>query len=211
MIIPWEVRETLYSMLLSPRQNAILVGTILGDGHLEKNGHGVRLKVGHGLNQSEYTMWKYNEFKNVVPSVPRLVKEFHKRRQKSDESLHFATFSDLELLKWRNVFYKDKVKIIPKNISEILTSPLSLAVWFMDDGYKRNDCNALRISTDSFSFNEQELLVRCLHKNFGIRSTIHKKSRAYNIYVPQSFTQKFCAIVKPHIINSLLYKVSLTL
>ena len=211
MIMPWEVRETLYSMLLSKRQKAILVGTVLGDGHLEINGRGVRLKIGHGLGQRGYIFWKYDELKNIVPSKPRLVKEFHKRRQKSDESLHFATFSDTELLKWHGLFYKNKVKVIPKNIDEILTSPLSLAVWFMDDGYKRNDCNALRISTDSFSFNDQRLLVDCLNKNFGISSTIHKKGKAYNIYVPKNSAQKFCNVIKPYVVDSLLYKVSLTL
>ncbi|MBI2674496.1 MAG: hypothetical protein HYX22_02045 [Candidatus Yanofskybacteria bacterium] len=209
MIIPWEVRETLYSMLLSQRQTDILIGTILGDGHLEKNGHGVRLKVGHGKKQTEYTYWKYFEMKNLTPSPPRSVKEFHKSRKMFDESVHFATFSDLELVKWRDLFYESGVKAIPKNISDILRSPLSLAVWYMDDGYKRNDCNALRISTDSFSLNDHHLLVNCLEKNFEINAQIHKKDKTNNIYIPNKFTKKFCDIVRPYIVDSLLYKVSL--
>jgi len=81
----------------------------------------------------------------------------------------------------------------------------------MDDGYKRNDCNALRISTDIFPFDEQSLLVECLEKNFGIYSAIHKKGiNAHNIYIPEKSAKRFCEIIKPHIINSLLYKVSLT-
>ena len=91
-----------------------------------------------------------------------------------------------------------------------MVSPLSLAIWFMDDGYKRNDCNAFRLNTDLFTYDEQKLLVSCLKENFGIGSTIHKKGKTFNIYIPERSSRKFCEIVKPHILDSLLYKVSLT-
>ena len=81
-IIPWEVRETLYNMLLSKRQKEILIGTILGDGHLEKNGNGIRLRVDHGMNQSEYLKWKFKEFENLATNKPRVVRAFHKRNNK---------------------------------------------------------------------------------------------------------------------------------
>ena len=80
----------------------------------------------------------------------------------------------------------------------------------MDDGYKRNDCNAIRINTDLFQLNEQKLLVDCLKSNFWIDSVIHKKGKTYNIYVPVKSSKRFCEIIKPYILDSLLYKVSLT-
>lgn len=208
-IIPWEVRETLYSML-SQRQKDILIGTILGDGHLEQNGRGVRLRVDHGMTQQDYVLWKYGEFQNLVPSKPRTIRSFHMKEQKSYERLHFSTYSNGIFQDWRGLFYKNKIKIIPENINEILVSPLSLAVWIMDDGYKRNDCNAIRINTDLFQYHEQELLVNCLRKNFSVDSVIHKKGKTHNIYIPVKSSKKFCEIVKPHILDSLLYKVSLT-
>ena len=203
------MRETLYNML-SQRQKDILVGTILGDGHLEQNGRGVRLRVDHSMAQSEYISWKYREFENIATNKPRLIKSFHKKENKFYERMHFSTYSNGLLVDWRNMFYKDKIKFVPKDIATILTSPLSLAVWFMDDGYKRNDCNALRISTDLFFLKEQKILVGCLKTNFGVNSTIHKKGKTYNIYIPEKASKKFCEIVKPYFINSLLYKVSLT-
>ena len=210
VIIPWEVRETLYSMLLTQEQKDILVGTILGDGHLEQNGKGVRLKVDHGMTQQDYVLWKYKIFKNFVPSEPRIIYSFHKKMQKNYERLHFATYSNIIFREWRDLFYRNKIKIIPQNINEILVSPMSLAVWMMDDGYKRNDCNALRINTDLFSLGEQELLVDCLKENFGISTTIHKKGKTFNIYVPEKSSRNFCNLIRPYIIDSLLYKVSLT-
>lgn len=196
--------------MLSQRQKEILIGTILGDGHLEQNGKGVRLRVDHGMSQSDYVMWKFEEFKNLATNKPRIIRSFHKKNKKHYERLHFSTYSNGLFVEWRNLFYKDKIKIIPQNISKILISPLSLAIWFMDDGYKRNDCNALRINTDLFIFQEQQTLVKCFKNNFGIDSTIHKKGKTYNIYIPEKSSKKFCDLVKPYFLDSLLYKVSLT-
>ena len=194
-------------MLLSQRQKEILIGTILGDGHLEKNGNGVRLRVDHGIKQDDYVRWKFGEFKNLAANKPRIIKSFHKKENKFYERLHFSTHTEGLFMEWRELFYKNKVKIVPENISQILNSPLSLATWFMDDGYKRNDCNALRISTDSFTLEEQQLLVKCLKDNFDIDSTIHKKGETYNIYIPEKSSKKFCELIKPHFLDSLLYKV----
>lgn len=197
-------------LALNQKQKAILVGTILGDGHLEQNGRHVRLRLDQGIKQADYLAWKYDEFKNLATANPRFIKEFHKRKNVFVERMHFSTYSDEVFDKWQALFYKNRTKIVPRNISEILVSPLSLAVWFMDDGYKRNDCNALRISTDSFSLREHKLLVDCLLKNFSIHSVVHRKGEAFNIYIPQASSQKFCDIIRPYMIDSLLYKVSLT-
>jgi len=177
---------------------------------LEKNGRDVRLRLDQGIKQKDYLTWKYREFKNLATSKPRIITEFHKIKQVNITRAHFSTYTNKIFTFWKNIFYKERIKIIPKNINNILKSPLSLAVWFMDDGYKRNDCNALRISTDSFTLEEQQLLVKCLKKNFGVNSKIHKKGKTFNIYIPNNSAKRFCQIIKPFIVNSLLYKVSLT-
>jgi hypothetical protein len=64
------VRETIYSMLLSQRQQDILIGTMLGDGHLEQNGKNVRLRIDHGMSQTRYINWKYREFKTLATKKP---------------------------------------------------------------------------------------------------------------------------------------------
>ena len=89
----------------------------------------------------------------------------------------------------------------------MLNHKISLAVWFMDDGYKRNDCAAVRLNTDAFTYSGQKLLIRCLEKNFKIKSRIHKKSRWFNIYIPKDEARKFCRLVKPYILPSFRYKL----
>ena len=110
--------------MLSKRQKEILIGTILGDGHLEKNGNGVRLRVDHGMSQTEYLKWKYEELKNLATNKPRVIRAYHKRNKKFYERLHFSTFSNCLLEGWRNRFYQGSIKVIPKDIDKILISPL---------------------------------------------------------------------------------------
>ena len=196
-------------MRLTEKEDAIIVGSILGDGCLEHNGSHVRIRFEHGISQKEYLLWKYEQLKNIVAGPPMKVHAFHRKNQKFYDSLRFYTRSNEAFEKYSETFYKDKRKIIPKNISELLTHPLSLAVWFMDDGYKRNDCNALRLSTDSFNKNEQEILSDILNRNFNISNKLHKKGKTWNIYIPQSSARRFVDIGKPYIIPELKYKIAL--
>ena len=53
-------------------QRSILVGLLLGDGHLETitRDRTYRLKVEHSLKQKEYVDWLYEQFKDFVSAAP---------------------------------------------------------------------------------------------------------------------------------------------
>ena len=138
---------------LTKKQQSIILGTILGDGCLERNGKFVRLRLEHGINQEAYLFWKHRALKSIVGPVMK-VHSYHKVNERFYDSYRTYTFSNQAFEKYANMFYHNKKKIIPQNIIDLFKDPLSLAVWFMDDGYKRNDCNALRLNTDSFTKDE---------------------------------------------------------
>lgn len=138
------------------------------------------------------------------------VHAYHKISKKFYDSFRIYSFSDQVFDEYWNSFYLEKKKVIPSNITSLLSDPLSIAVWFMDDGYKRNDCNALRLNTDSFSKDEQQILQAVLKDNFGIETILHKKGKYWNIYIPQKESRKFIEIIKPYIIPTLEYKIALT-
>lgn len=196
-------------MELSGRQHAIIVGSMLGDGMLEKRWRHPRLRFGHGIPQQEYLFWKYDELKSIAGKSPIRVNEWHKKAKKRYESFHFSTRAIPNLMKYWKAFYPEGHKIIPQNISSMLVDPLALAVWFMDDGYKRNDCNALRLNTDAFSRREQTRLQIVLERNFGIKTKLHKKGKYWNVYIPRAYAKKFVDIVQPYIIPTLSYKIAL--
>ena len=50
---------------LTSRQQDILIGSLLGDGNLQRLSSGrARLQWDHSVNQAEYSWWKYDEFAN---------------------------------------------------------------------------------------------------------------------------------------------------
>lgn len=197
-------------MLITQRQDAIIIGTLIGDGCLERNRKKVRLRLEHGKNQKSYLLWKFRELKNIMTGSVMKVRAYHKINERFYNSYRAYTFCDEAMQYYQSAFYLNNKKIIPNNICELLKNPLSLAVWFMDDGYKRNDCNAFRLNTDSFKLEEQKLLQKVFSKNFSIETKIHKKGKYWNIYVPERESKKFATIIKPYIIPTLTYKITLT-
>lgn len=199
-----------FPMQLTVEQDAFVIGTLLGDGCLERRAHGVRLRIEHSLSQESYVRWKQLVLGELVTGTIMPVKAFHKKYRKFYESVRLYTFTDVVLLNYWDHFYPEGEKCIPLIIEKLLRHPLSLAVWLMDDGYKRNDCNAFRLNTDSFTKNEQELLCDALRNNFGIKSSVHKKGKYWNIYIPQKSAYQFADLVRPYIIPDLAYKIALT-
>ena len=98
------------------------------------------------------------------------------------------------------------VKIIPYNIFYWLT-PLSLAVWFMDDGSKYK--NSARIATNCFTFEEITFLCDVLKKKFCIVASPCKSGvgKGHIIYIHVESMKLFTRIVKPHMVPSMYYKL----
>ena len=197
---------------LTSEERAIVIGSILGDGCLERrSSKSVRLKIGHGLQQKKYLAWKHQLLQGLVTTKrPVFVRgAVHPKNGKRYNRVESRTYSTQIFDPFLNMFYVGNRKQVPQNIPQILTHPLSLVVWFMDDGYKRNDCAAFRLNTDSFSLEEQKLLKECLSRNFLINASIHAKGRYYNLYFPRNEAEKLRNIIERYVIPSMRYKISL--
>ena len=99
----------------------ILIGSILGDGHIELTHNSVNYcyKEGHAVSQKEYLLWKYHKLK-------RLECVFHDYSPNRVvlKSPNLPIFTEL-----RRLFYNTGRKYIPKDIIDSLT-PLSIAVVY---------------------------------------------------------------------------------
>lgn len=190
---------------LTQRQEEILVGKLLGDGFLEQNGSNVRLKIDHGGNQKDYVFWLYEEFKSVALKPYKLLFQ-DKRNGQTYIHWRFATYSLPILNSWKELFYIEKRKVINSQIIEQIT-PLSLAVWYMDDGFRRTDCRGLYLCTSGYSMEEQYLLQECLSRKFDIQTSLHFAAKNVRIYISSSQVNKFCNIVRSFILPSFKYKL----
>lgn len=101
-------------------------------------------------------------------------------------------------------FYVNKVKIVPKNIFDLLT-PVGLAFWIMDDGSKHN--NGLHLNVYGFSISDVKLLLIVLDQKFSFKCSIHLKGYMYRIYIWEESMDSLRKLVLPHMVPSMLYKL----
>ena len=190
---------------LTSLQREIIVGLVLGDGHLETQNDGktYKLKVEHSIHQKEYLDWLYEKFREWVRMPPKV-----KFKNDKPFSYHFSTYSHELLRFYGQQFYNHKKKVIPENIEELIT-PLSIAIWFMDDGsWKSKKHNTYIIHTLGFKRGELERIQKVFAEKFGIETSLHKQKQKYlRLYILSKSAQTFRNVVSPYIIPSLKYKL----
>jgi hypothetical protein len=215
MAIPREARRITYStdirnrkrIKLDEYQTAIIVGTILGDACLHDNWSRTnsRLQIRHALAQKEYVLWKYKALKSLVLTKPQ-----HYGRT---NSVWFRTISHPELTKLQQIFYRDGKKIIPANdIVAFLSSSITIAVWFMDDGnavMRKGKLCGYNLNTQSFTREENELLAEVFSALYDISCTVERNHDYYRLAIWQAPSRKkFSDLIQEHILPSLKYKIS---
>src|SRR5260370_8368620 len=99
----------------------LLIGTLLGDGYLDKTTKGYSLRIHHGIAQKEYVDYKYQLIKSFVNSAPKI----------SGKAYYFRTVSHPDLTFLRNNFYIHQKKVLPKNLLEENFNALSFAIWII--------------------------------------------------------------------------------
>lgn len=195
---------------MTKKQKEILIGTILGDSFLQKTGNkNARLRFEHSLFQREYLEWKVNELKNYFPSKINVLKRFNKVWNKTYNYVRAQSSSSSEFGKLRAIFYKDAKKIIPDNISNLLKTSLSLAIWFMDDGYYYHRDKMSYIYIPNYDQKSLDKLVFALKENFNLFPSLKKKKKGLVLVFNVLETKKLVEIIKSHIIPSMEYKISL--
>ena len=170
-----------------------MIGSVLGDAWIERGS----FRFKQSKEKKNYVWWMYNELKSLCRSYPR---------QGWNEQVSFQTLMHPEIGKMRNLFYPEGRKRIPDEIIHVLKDPISLAIWFMDDGtldYRVKDHYAFRIATYSFSKKENELLAETLSKNFGVAATVQQSKMRdkiyYRLHIGEEGRDKFVNIVAPYI------------
>ena len=200
------LRKQKASLVMTVRQKQILVGMLLGDAHLERQRGALtaRLKIEHSLIQKAYVDWKYQEWRDWVRTPPK-TRVRRNRLGTSSMNVGFSTLSHPELEEFRVMFYRDHRKEIPQNLE---LTPLSMAVWFMDDGSRKSSqCRGLYLNTQSFSSAEVAFLQMVIRRDVGVETTVRQQRDGLQIYVPASSTPGLTAFITREVLPSMRYKL----
>jgi hypothetical protein len=197
------------SLRLNKAQRSMIVGTLLGDGHLEtQNGLTYRLKVEHSVKQLAYVQWKYQQIQDFVHTPPQ-----SKKKQLGNiehENYYFQTLSVVQLRFYGKQFYDEQGhKRVPRQIRHWLT-PLAMTVWFMDDGsIKSKHHRALILNTQSFSKHDVLILQEAMKANFAVESKIRKQKEGLQILIVSQDAERLVAVMQPHILPEFTYKLGI--
>ena len=96
-------------------------------------------------------------------------------------------------------------KIVPDNIDKLLVDPLSLAVWFMDDGAA--DYAGASLQTHSFGKLDVEKLRRTLKLNFGLKTTSRLNKGWWIIYFLKSTMPRLHKQIDRYMLEDFKYKL----
>lgn len=195
---------------LNTEQREVLIGIMLGDGFLErvKSSYNTRLRVEQSYpEKEEYLLSLFEIFKPMVTNYPKIItRKADKRTGKVYKSLAFKTSALNCLNEYHNLFYNNKIKIVPKNIKEFLTAR-GLAYWIMDDGGKGSGGQTI-LHTRGFTKNEVIILQDTLKCNFCLITSIQEKTKnQWIIIINKKQVKLLNEIIQPYMHKSMSYKM----
>lgn len=200
-------------VILPDEVKQVLIGILLGDAHIVR-----RSSTGNSRLVYAQTAIKHKEYFDYVLSffLPFCVNDYtpqsrlivDNRTKKTYSAISFTTMQFPCFNVYRELFYDlNKKKIVPGNISELLT-PRGLAFWIMDDGSKQNE--GLHISVYGFTNADVDKLMFTLQDKFHLKCSIHyNRDNKPRIYIFKESMPSLITLVKPYFIKEMLYKLGL--
>ncbi len=200
-------KESLNQMKISSIQKDILIGTILGDAHLQKTGEkNSRLRLEHGANQKEYLFWKVKNLSPFFQGRPTYIERMHPLSGATYKYWRHQSQSGPYLGKLRKIFYRDGKKKIPENIEKFIT-PRSIAVWYMDDGYYYNRDRCSYLYLGNVEKNDAENVKEALANKLKLLVKVLAKKKGFALYFPPQEAKKLKSLIEPFIIDLFKYKL----
>ena len=191
---------------LSVRTKEIILGSLLGDGSLAINDKyaNARFSFRHSTAQEIYFFWKVRELKEISSEHCFWLQGKEKPDGWGEKKYRFQSralpqLTELFFLTHGNG-YRTQILIRRKWLNQL--SPLSLAIWWQDDGSLVSDSRQGVICTDGFSLEEVKILDRYMKKVWNINTAIGtvKQTGRYRLWIRSTKElEKFLRIIIPHI------------
>jgi hypothetical protein len=198
-------RKSLKHFKLSAETRAVLDGCLLGDGSYNR-------RSAHTASFSMSQLSRHQDWINLIKTTfDRYGIGYGSHYHRSDDpriqdSLRIWSYSYVELSPERDRWYPDGVKIIPSDLS--VKDTRTLAHWHMGDGNASTPRGRLEVKlhTNGFLESDVELLVAKLHDQIQIHSFISHWRNQPILVLQHKNAAKFLDLVRPHLVDSFLYK-----
>lgn len=191
---------------LTDLQRDVLVGSLLGDGHITKKIKSNNCRFIYGTSIENHTKFIgsffYDYLTPATKDKPRYRRRFSKETNKEYHSYFIDTQSNITFTKLRDVWYKNNIKKIPNDLK--LNSNICL-VWYIGDGSICRSNGCITLSTESFKKEDLEYVILPQLKRFEARLNIsHKKY--FRVVIPHRRTKEFLDYIGDCPIKEMKYK-----
>jgi len=182
---------------------------VLGDGRLQPTGRcRARLRLEHGLDQVEYLLWKANELSGIAAGQTTYLDRVHPLTRAMYRYVrHQSRASAIYGAVWK-IFYPQGKKRIPDLLRELLTEPLALAVWYMDDGYyfaRERECY---LYLGTVSAEEAQTAQAVVASNFGLAPRVlDKRRKGYALYFSARQARALADVIGVDLLPYFRYKL----
>lgn len=198
-------------------QDQIILGALLGDSSIQRpNEGGARISFNHGHKQKFYLDFKYDVLKGLVGAEPSSMGTEGSYRKTEGHRFHTQTLESLR--KYYDLVIVDGVKRVTGRWLKEL-SPISLAVWFMDDGHSvvssnshskmrvtKNNQLSTQLCTHGFTEEEHELLLGYFG-GLGIKARVTRFRGHRWVSMGAASTLKLHEIIAPYMLPQFGYKM----
>lgn len=193
----------------SQDQLDVMYGSVLGDAYLRSTngskGTSYSLVFSHGEKQIEYLRWKLSIYDQFVTTKKFTVayRDFHGNAPVSS----FSTISHPDITAFYHLSHPDGRKLVTNDWLELL-SPLSLAVWYLDDGSLNKRYGTIVMSTNAYSLPELGLMIDWFEKKHGLHAKLEKRrNEQYALRINASESKAFRSIIADYVPECMSYKL----
>lgn len=186
----------------------------MGDSNLSARGKrfpNPRLRTGHSIRQEQYVRWLAQQLEELGTRIS-LRTRTTRNSSREHPIINLKTQSLPALQPFYQAFYPQGKKVVPRELLFQFMGPLGLAVWYMDDGNYNSRKRDSRLSTESFTNEENDWLAEeFFPRQFNLYPSrlLSNRLKTYSYLkftVPE--TRKLVDVVRPHMHPMMRYKLN---
>lgn len=201
---------------LTFEEKTLIVGSLLGDGHMRKRG-GKRanpeLMIEQTVKHKEYIFWLKDCLVRWISNPETAIRQCRhpNKNGKTYHSYAFQCVAHPAFDELYSMFYQDGKKTLNVDLIELYFTPLSLAVWIMEYGFLSGNEKRNGIAINSFTMEEVNQLRNLLQKKYNLKSWICKRTRhldiSYEIHFDKRSSIEIRNLIGGLIVPSMKYKL----
>lgn len=163
-------KDRALNLKLNEKQSNLIIGSLLGDGHIDKRIDKPIFIVSHAENQKDYLYWKYEILKNITNKEPSIInsmiKNFKNKPYNCQAQYRISTRIVFDLIRYRDMSKQELIGCL---------DDFSLSVFFLDDAHRAKSSWELCIA--SFSNEDKLFFINILKSKFCLTGKLRNDNR----------------------------------